>query len=71
MYVCVCHALTDREVRAAVTEGAGSPSAVFRKHQTKPVCGKCVQCMHDVINESRVDETSEHNCPNRDRCSAA
>ena len=31
MYVCLCHGFTDRQVRAAISEGAGSASAVFRQ----------------------------------------
>ncbi len=53
MYVCLCHGFTDRQVRAAVTEGAGSPQAVFRHFDSKPRCGKCVSTVRELVDESK------------------
>ncbi|MDP2700084.1 bacterioferritin-associated ferredoxin [Thalassospira sp.] len=42
MYICVCNALNDRDVkRAAADGGAARPADVFRFHGCAPQCGKC------------------------------
>jgi bacterioferritin-associated ferredoxin len=41
MYVCLCHAITEREIRRHVTADC-SVSDVYRAQGVKPKCGKCV-----------------------------
>lgn len=41
MYVCVCHALTDRQIRQHATV-AESIAALYRALGVRPACGKCV-----------------------------
>jgi len=53
MYVCLCHGFTDRQVRAAISEGAGSPHAVFRQFDAKPRCGKCVSTVRELVDEGK------------------
>jgi len=52
MYVCLCHALTDRHVREARRTGAASVHQVFKSHGVKAQCGKCCGCMRDILDES-------------------
>lgn len=42
MYVCNCNGLSRRAVDAAIADGAHTMSAVFRKLDSEPQCGKCV-----------------------------
>jgi len=49
MYVCVCHALTDGDVRSARDEGAATSAEVFRHYGVKPQCGRCVRTMGGVM----------------------
>lgn len=43
MYVCLCNALTDRQIRAAIEQGgARTPAQVFRRLGCAPRCGKCL-----------------------------
>ncbi len=51
MYVCVCNALTDSQVREARTRGATNVAHVFRSTGSKPECGKCVHCVRDILRE--------------------
>lgn len=51
MYVCLCHALTDRHVREARGAGANSVKQVFKSHGVKAECGKCCGCMKDILQE--------------------
>lgn len=55
MYVCLCHALTDRHVREARTRGASNVKQVFHSHGVKAECGKCCVCMKDILKEQAAD----------------
>ena len=46
MYVCLCNALTDGQIRAAVAAGATRPKEVFA------TCGcgaQCATCMRTIL----------------------
>lgn len=43
MYVCICNALNERKVSAAIRESAApSVAGVFRAHGCKPKCRRCI-----------------------------
>jgi len=51
MYVCLCNAVTDREIRAAVEGGAAS---LVDLQSTLPVavcCGCCADTARDIVDE--------------------
>jgi len=50
MYVCICHAVSDRELRRKAEEG-NTPSAAhyFRSRGVRPRCGKCVSDIHAML----------------------
>ena len=57
MYVCICNALRDREVKAAAEQPeTGTVADVFRACGARPQCGKCLPMVADMIEASR-DET--------------
>ena len=41
MYLCICRAIRERDVDAAVRAGARRPADVFRACGTSPQCGNC------------------------------
>ncbi|MDP2334593.1 MAG: hypothetical protein Q8M19_28275 [Reyranella sp.] len=41
MYLCICQAIRERDVDAAVRAGARKPSDVFRACGKSPQCGTC------------------------------
>ena len=41
MYVCICNAMTDRQVGEAIEAGATNWEAVHTYHGYSPNCGKC------------------------------
>jgi bacterioferritin-associated ferredoxin len=50
MYICLCNALTERQVRqAAASCNDGSPLGVYRACGTQPRCGKCVPMVKDIL----------------------
>ena len=41
MYICICNAMTERQVGAAIEAGAANWKAVHAYHGYSPNCGKC------------------------------
>ena len=53
MYVCNCNGIRERDVRAAIEQGAVKPAAIFRHCQSTPKCTKCVCDMRRMIESQR------------------
>jgi bacterioferritin-associated ferredoxin len=51
MYVCVCHAVTDREIREAVDCGARSLLDVQCRLPVGACCGRCQDTAEQVVGE--------------------
>jgi bacterioferritin-associated ferredoxin len=51
MYVCVCRAVTEEKVRAAIDAGAESVQAVTATCCAGDDCGACHQTIEDMIEE--------------------
>ena len=49
MYVCLCNALTDRDVRAHCDRGGCSVAMVYRSLGCAPQCGKCVPLVRQML----------------------
>jgi len=60
MYVCICHALTDHDVRSAEVEGASSDAEVFRHFGVKRQCGRCVPSMRCMLGCRRPASEGSH-----------
>ena len=56
MYICICRAIRDREVDAAVRAGARRPADVFRACGTSPQCGSCACDMRERIADTVARE---------------
>ena len=55
MYVCICHGITDRQIREAVDRGAGCISDVQLQVPVGGCCGRCLPTAEDVVKE-RLNE---------------
>jgi len=53
MIVCVCNAITEKDVREAARKGARTPEAAYDLHGFEPVCGCCLDYAQEIINEER------------------
>lgn len=53
MYVCNCNGIRERDVDAAIADGAAHPAEVFHRHGCRAHCGRCVCEMQDRIQSSR------------------
>ncbi|MBV9825958.1 MAG: (2Fe-2S)-binding protein [Alphaproteobacteria bacterium] len=52
MYICLCNALTDRDLRSRITGDGASVSMVYRACGCTPQCGKCVPMVRDMLREA-------------------
>jgi bacterioferritin-associated ferredoxin len=51
MYVCVCNAITDGDVRAHAQTECSTVSAIYRALGAKPKCGKCVPLVCQLLRQ--------------------
>jgi bacterioferritin-associated ferredoxin len=51
MYVCICHAVTDQEIRSAVERGAVSLFDVQRELPVGCGCGRCQETASAIVDE--------------------
>ncbi len=49
MVVCVCNAIKEKDLRAAVQSGADKPSQVYAQLGRKPKCGQCLSFAQSII----------------------
>jgi bacterioferritin-associated ferredoxin len=50
VYVCLCNALTDRQVKqAAAAAGTSKPSTVYAACGCRAQCGQCVKALVDLL----------------------
>jgi bacterioferritin-associated ferredoxin len=50
MYVCICNALKERDVRRVAT-GCATPTAVYRALGCETRCGRCVPTVRGILAE--------------------
>ena len=51
MYVCLCNALTDRDLAPHTATGTSSVSMVYQACGCRPQCGKCVPLVRQMLRE--------------------
>ncbi len=54
MYVCVCFAVTDKEVQRAIDDGAETREEVTRACKAGGDCGSCHRRIEKMIEETRL-----------------
>jgi len=52
MYVCICHAVTDRQIRNAVRDGARSMRDISRELSVSTCCGKCGVTARRIVRDA-------------------
>ena len=53
MYVCVCNAITDKQIRKAAESGARNVRDLQRELGIATGCGSCMGAASDILRESR------------------
>lgn len=51
MYVCLCNAFTDGQVREEIRAGAGTVAQIYRGLNCQPRCGRCVPMLREMLGE--------------------
>lgn len=49
MYVCLCHAVTDTQIKEAVIQGDSSLADIKKRLGVGDQCGKCVKMASQII----------------------
>jgi bacterioferritin-associated ferredoxin len=52
MYICLCNAITDRQIEQAAQLGARSPADLAQHLGVGLGCGRCVSCAETVLGET-------------------
>ena len=60
MYVCICNAVTEREVRHAVQLGADNLNDLKEGLGVATCCGKCASCAKGIIREEKKQMREMH-----------
>jgi bacterioferritin-associated ferredoxin len=53
MIVCVCNAITEKDVREAARNGARTPEAAYASLDCEPQCGCCLDYAQEIIDEEQ------------------
>lgn len=52
MYVCVCNAVTDRDIGCAVSEGCCTLRQLREQLGVGARCGRCAGCAREVLRDT-------------------
>lgn len=52
MYICLCNAITDRQIVQAAKDGARSPEDLAHGLGVGLCCGRCAECAHSLLCET-------------------
>ncbi|MDO9046909.1 MAG: (2Fe-2S)-binding protein [Methylobacter sp.] len=58
MYVCVCQAVTDREIHQAARNGAKTLEDLRRDLRVSVECGRCTSCARKCL-KSAIEDSQE------------
>ncbi|AAZ96658.1 bacterioferritin-associated ferredoxin [Thiobacillus denitrificans ATCC 25259] len=63
MYVCLCHGVTDTDIRRLVrTEGVCTMRELSQELGVATQCGKCGRCAKEVLCQAVADVRQENAC---------
>lgn len=54
MYVCICHGVTEKDIKQAVKQGAESIEALRAQTGATSGCGSCLDVALQVMDSARV-----------------
>ncbi|GAA4064677.1 MULTISPECIES: (2Fe-2S)-binding protein [Actinomadura] len=59
MYVCICHAVTEDDVRGCLAQGACTAREVRAACGMKPGCGACTKRLYGLIRQHGPESDGE------------
>lgn len=60
MYICLCNAITDRQIVRAAEQGARTPHDLAHNLGVGLGCGRCVACAKDLLVDTVARLTATH-----------
>jgi bacterioferritin-associated ferredoxin len=60
MIVCLCHRVSDRDIRKSVADGVHNFEVLQDETQVASACGSCHDCARDVFDEARRACAADH-----------
>lgn len=51
MYVCVCYAVTQKQIHQAIAEGAGTVKQLREKLKVTGCCGSCLDSVKNCLQQ--------------------
>lgn len=61
MYVCLCKAVTDRDIGRAVDNGANSMRCLRQLNGVGSQCGRCTGHAKEVLDQALREKTPQNN----------
>ena len=58
MYVCICHGITDHQIRETLDRGAASLGEVQMQVPVGGCCGRCLPTAQEVVDEHQAKQNS-------------
>lgn len=59
MYVCVCNAVTERQIHEAAKSGAKTVKHLKEKFNVGSDCGRCVSCAKACLKEAHAQHQTQ------------
>ncbi|MBI43396.1 bacterioferritin-associated ferredoxin [Marinobacter lutaoensis] len=56
MYVCLCHGITDRDIREAAENGVHSVRQLGKELGVGTQCGRCASMAREILRECRSQD---------------
>lgn len=56
MYVCLCHAVTDRDIRAAADNGVTSMRQLGKELGVGTQCGRCARTAREILRDCNTPD---------------
>mgnify|MGYP001258161263 CR=1 FL=1 len=53
MYICICHAVTERQIHQAARDGARTLKDLRRDLGIASECGRCAGCANQCLHQAR------------------
>jgi bacterioferritin-associated ferredoxin len=69
MIVCLCHVVSDRTIRARISEGARSVDDIGQTCMAGTGCGGCKEQLQELLTECRSGASTRPSC--RETCQVA
>lgn len=54
MYICICNAIREKDLRAAARTCSGDADAVYESLGCRPQCGQCLDEAAEILIEERT-----------------